>query len=334
MERWLRDVAALHVRASSLQSHRYMAKHAIGAFGHKPLADVRPADMQKLYASLIASGRATTTVRYVHAVTRKALQDAVEMGLLSSNPADRAKRARVVTKEIVPPNMAQAQAFLRHVDDDRLRGLWHFIALTGCRRGEALGLRWSDINWDARTVTIQRTLTGTGAHRNVQEPKTARSRRTVALSPVLVEVLRQHRKQQLIERIAAGPEWQDSGYVFTTQTGEWLDPGAVRKRFKVLCKAAGLPDTTRIHDLRHSLATTWLAHGVPVQVVAERLGHASIAITLSLYAHVLPNQQAKAAEEIDAIMVNGVTTRAWKQGYSIGSVDAPKGRKSLYKAIL
>ena len=119
MERWLRDVAALHVRASSLQSHRYMAKHAIGAFGHKPLADVRPADMQKLYASLIASGRATTTVRYVHAVTRKALQDAVEMGLLSSNPVDRAKRPRVVKKEIVPPNMAQAQAFLRHVDDDR-----------------------------------------------------------------------------------------------------------------------------------------------------------------------------------------------------------------------
>lgn len=308
MGRWLRDVAALRVRASTLESHRAMGKHAVAAFGSKPLADLRPGDMQALYAALIASGRATTTVRYVHAVVRRALQDAVEMGLLASNPADRAKRPRVVKKEIVPPTPEQARAFLVHVDGDRLRGLWHFLALTGCRRGEALGLRWDDIDLDARTASIRRTLAGTGSHRRMQEPKTTSSRRTLALSTALVDALRQHRKQQLLERIAAGPEWRDTGCVFTTRTGTWLDPDRVRQRFHRLAETAGLPRTTRIHDLRHALATAWLAHGIPAQVVAQRLGHASIAITLSLYGHILPNQQADAAEEMDALLAPPVTT--------------------------
>lgn len=211
------------------------------------------------------------------------------------------------TLTLIPQGFRVFEKALKFIDDDRLRGLWYFIALTGCRRGEALGLRWEDIDSSAKTVTIQRTLTGTGKTRRVQEPKTARSLRTMALSTVLVEVLRQHRKTQLVERVAAGPEWHESGYVFTARNGEWLDPNWARKRFKALCKAAKLPETTRIHDLRHSLATTWLAHGIPVQVVAERLGHASIAITLSLYAHVLPNQQAQAAEEIDAMLAPPAT---------------------------
>lgn len=211
-------------------------------------------------------------------------------------------------EQIVPPTVAQAQVLLQYVETDRLRGLWWFVALTGCRRGEALGVRWEDVDFNAGTVTIQRTLTGKGAKRQLHDPKTARGRRVIALSTALVEALRLHRKQQLLERLAAGPDWQDSGFVFTTRSGKWLGPDWARRRFKVLVQEAGLPESTRLHDLRHALATTWLAAGVPVQVVSERLGHASIAITLQLYAHVLPNQQAEAAERIDSLLTSRVTT--------------------------
>ena len=314
MERWLRDICPLRVRRTTMESHRQMAKHSIKAFGHKPLAALRADDFQTLYATMLSAKYATATIRYVHAVARKALQDAVEMDLLPANPADRAKKPRVVQKEIIPPSLEQARALLQSLEQDRLRGLWWFIALTGCRRGEALGLRWEDINFAGSTVTIRRTLTGNGSRRHLQEPKTARSKRTMAMSSLLTAALLKHRETQALERLAAEPNWQDSGFVFTTRVGGWLDPSWARRQFKDVCRVVGLPQTTRIHDLRHSLATTWLAHGIPIQVVSERLGHSSISVTLALYAHVLPNQQAAATEAIDALMVGGV---------SISSARAP-----------
>lgn len=308
IERWLRDIAAGRVRNTTLESYGYVARHAIAALGARPLATIRPIDIQALYTALLQRGLSTSTISSVHNVIRQSLADAVNLGFLAANPADRVKKPPVKQEQIVPPTVAQAQVLLQYVEPDRLRGLWWFVALTGCRRGEALGVRWEDVDFNAGIVTIQRTLTGKGAKRQLHDPKTARGRRVIALSTALVEALRLHRKQQLLERLAAGPDWKDSGFVFTTRSGKWLGPDWARKRFKVLVQEAGLPETTRLHDLRHALATTWLAAGVPVQVVSERLGHASIAITLQLYAHVLPNQQAEAAERIDSLLTSRVTT--------------------------
>lgn len=107
---------------------------------------------------------------------------------------------------------------------------------------------------------------------------------------------------------AAGSQWVEGGWVFTTRTGTWLSPRNVHRRFKQLLKLANLPETTRIHDLRHAMATHWLTQGVPVKVVSERLGHSSIAITLQVYGHVLPHMQSQAAQMMDAAIL-GATNK-------------------------
>ncbi|MDG6999571.1 MAG: tyrosine-type recombinase/integrase, partial [Nitrososphaerota archaeon] len=125
----------------------------------------------------------------------------------------------------------------------------------------------------------------------------------ISLSPYLVDILRQHQQRQQDERLAAGPRWEEGNWVFTTRSGKWLSPRNVHRRFKQLLKAANLPETARIHDLRHAMATYWLTHGVPVKVVSERLGHSTIAITLQVYGHVLPHMQLEAAQMMDATIL-------------------------------
>jgi len=121
----------------------------------------------------------------------------------------------------------------------------------------------------------------------------------VALSDHLLGILRQQQSAQRLEHVAAGEVWQNSGYVFTTAVGTWLSPRNVHRSFKQLVARAGLSPTTRIHDLRHAMATFWLANGVQPKVVSERLGHANVNITLQVYGHVLPNMQAEAANALD-----------------------------------
>jgi integrase len=135
----------------------------------------------------------------------------------------------------------------------------------------------------------------------VVEPKSARSRRTIALPSVAVAALRAHRVRQLETRMSAGSRWRDVGFVFTSSIGTPLDPRHVTREFKTLLKTAGLPNI-RLHDLRHSCATLLLAQGVNPRVVMETLGHSQISLTLNTYTHVLPQLQREAASKIDAIL--------------------------------
>jgi integrase len=156
------------------------------------------------------------------------------------------------------PTLAQAQALQRAADGHLWQVLWRTIALTGCRRGEALGLQWPDIDWEGRTITIQRTLAGKAARRQLHEPKTASGRREVAASRFLMDLLKEHQRQQKRARLAAGPDWVETGFVFTTRTGRPLDGDNGRRAFKKLLKAAGLPPETRIHDLCHERVASGL----------------------------------------------------------------------------
>lgn len=307
LARWLDDVAAGRVQDTTLDGYRAMTKYINPRLGSLPLSRITTLDIQGLYTHLLKQGKATSTIRQTHVVVRGALSSAEEWGLIPVNPALRARPPKVQPPRLAVPTVEQAQILLRAVANDRLKALWYFIALTGCRRGEALGLFWTDVNWDAGTATITRALVGKARKRTLHDPKTVKGRRTMDLGPELVQILRAHRDQQRLESQAAGPNWQDSGYVFTTRTGGRLDPDGVRKRFKVVLKQAGLPRTIRIHDLRHFLATVWLAHGVQGKVVSERLGHASSVITDTLYAHVMPGMQAAAARKMEAFLLDGVT---------------------------
>ena len=190
---------------------------------------------------------------------------------------------------------------------DSVRGpLWHFLATTGARRGEALGLRWRDLDLDAGTASIRQTI-GVDSGRIIRNPTTKSGKpRVIDLDVETVATLRRHRAAQNAERLRLGDRWKDEGLVFCRDgqqlrsgrvAGGPLNGDKVSKSFKRACARAGVPDI-RLHDVRHTWATLALRAGVPVKVVQERLGHANPSITLGIYAHVLPGMQREAAETV------------------------------------
>jgi integrase len=170
--------------------------------------------------------------------------------------------------------------------------LWLLLATTGMRRGEVCGLQWKDFDAERESLMIRRSLSVISGELILGTPKTTRSRRALSLDPVTVEALRAQRTRHAARRLAAGPDFQDGDFVVPAPRGGPLQPSAVGQRFQRLRLDAGLP-YIRLHDLRHTYATLALEAGVHPKVVSERLGHAGIAITLDLYAHVLPTSRKR-----------------------------------------
>jgi integrase len=175
---------------------------------------------------------------------------------------------------------------------------------TGMRRGEVAGLRWTDVDLDTGRASPRRPRVVVNYDVVVSEPKTAKGRRSLALDPATVAALREHRTRQVEQRLAVGPRWQDSGLVFTWPDGRAIHPQRFSNWFEQHTRAAGLP-RIRLHDVRHSYATAALAAGVPAKVVSERLGHATIAITLDVYSHVIPGMDAQAANAVASLILDG-----------------------------
>jgi len=175
------------------------------------------------------------------------------------------------------------------------------VALSlGLRQGEVLGLRWQDIDLREQRLTVVHALQRVGGKLRLVEPKTARSRRSIKLPTVIVDLLGEHRKRQVRDRLLAGARWQHSNMVFTTTIGTPLEGTLVTHRFPQLLASAGLP-RIRFHDLRHSCASLLLAQGVSPRVVMETLGHSQISLTMNTYTHVMPAVQAEAANAMDRI---------------------------------
>jgi integrase len=195
----------------------------------------------------------------------------------------------------------QLLAFLTAVGNDRLFAFWRLLAMTGARRGEALGLRWEDIDIEAGTITIRRSLIAVNGELYLSDPKTKRGNRTIALDAVTLEALKSHAAHQADERAEWDEAWVDSGYVFTRENGEALHPYAISKMFRELVKAAALP-AIPLHSLRHTYATLALSSGVNPRIVSGRLGHSTVALTLDIYSHVLPQADAEAASQIAALL--------------------------------
>jgi integrase len=301
------------IRPTTYRSHAaHVECHVLPALGSVQLQKLAPAQINALYARLIAGGRRNgkpltpLTVRHVHAVLHRALKDAVHWGYLARNPADLADPPRVSAHGHEPRTWSAEQlaAFLESRRDDRLHPLWHTLAMTGLRRGEARGLRWQDTDLEAGRLCVRRALIPEGSQVAVHESKTARGRRVVALDPQTVEVLREQAAHQLAEQ-AAVEGWDDTGLVFTNEDGQALDPWLVSRCFRKAVKEAMLPDI-RLHDLRHTHATLALQAGIHPKVVSERLGHATVAITLDTYSHAIPAMQEEAAVKIAELVFAGM----------------------------
>ena len=280
-------LAASNRKATTKELYEILCKRhlEVEPFGAIPLDRLRPSDIDGLILALKDKGLADATVQRIFTVLRVALAGAVRDGLIARNPAASVKQPSVARKEARYLSPAEVASLLRAAKDSRYHCLLALIAATALRRGEAAALRWKDLDLSAGTLQVCGTLSRTGGKLVVTAPKTAKSRRTLPLSPSVVTMLEAHRKRQAAERKRAGSVWVETDHVFTTESGTSVEPHNILRAVMVAAADAALADVG-VHTLRHSAATTWLENGVHLKAVSELLGHASIAITADIYGHV------------------------------------------------
>ncbi len=303
LEDWLGSQRA-RLKETSWASYKLATDRVKARLGKVKLQALTPMQIEIFYSDLAVAGThskrplSAKTIRNTHTVLRKALSDAERLGLVNRNAAASAKPP-------VPQYVAhrtwsvdEVRQFLARTEHDRLVATYVLLVTTGMRRGEALGLRWRDLDLHASEVAVVQTLTTVGTRTLISTPKTASSRRVIYLDESTVNTLRSHRSRQNRERLAIGADWTNEGdFVFTDELGEPLHPDWLTREFKRVAKSAGLP-LIRLHDLRHTYATLALKGGVHPKIVSERLGHATVAITLDLYSHVTPAIAREAADVV------------------------------------
>jgi integrase len=307
LDRWLKDSVEGNVRSRTLSNYRLQVRrHIVPALGRIKLKALSPAHVQGLYRQKLDAGLAPSSVRYVHAVLHRALKQALRWGLVPRNVAQAVDIPKLVSEEVEALSPEEARAFLDAARGDRLEALYVVAITVGLRRGELLGLRWTDLDLgEAGTPTLrvgrqlQRMRDGSGL--KFVPPKGGKGR-TVRLPPLTVEALRAHRARQAEQKLKAGPLYQDEGLVFATEVGTPLEPSNIdRRSFKPLLKKAGLSDI-RFHDLRHTCATVLLSRGVNPKFVQELLGHADIKLTLGTYSHFLPSMGDQTANAMESAL--------------------------------
>jgi integrase len=303
LDRWLEQVVAVRNRPRTHGSYSDIARLYLKPhIGKLTLLKLTPEHVQSMLNALSAQGLSPRTVTYIRAVLRKALNQALRWGHIARNVATLVDVPAARRKAIVPLTQAQARALLNAVKGHRLEALYRLTLSLGLRRGEALGLRWQDVDLEHKTLRVVMALQRFKGKLVLDAPKTRSSARQLPLPDVLVSVLRAHRAAQEVERVEAGDAWQEHGLVFPSRTGTPTEPRNLVRHFKGALRAAGLPESTRFHDLRHSCATFLIAQGVHPRVVMEILGHSQIGITMDTYGHVLPETQRDAVDGITELL--------------------------------
>ncbi|MEX0753992.1 MAG: site-specific integrase [Actinomycetota bacterium] len=298
LDEWL-EGARSTIRASTWQSYAtHVRAHLKPAFGGKLLQQLRTAQVSAVYAKLLEN-RSAATVRRIHATLHRALGDAVKSGLLSINPASTARLPKAERAEMSTWTLMELRTFLAATDGTDDSMLWTLLATTGLRRGEALGLRWRDVDLESAVAEIQQTIVTVNHHVEFSKPKTNRGRRRIDLDPETVRRLRRYKAAQTEHRLKAGEAWVDHDLVFTDALGAPQHPGNVSHRFVNAANAARVP-RIRLHDLRHTWATLALRAGAHPKVVSDRLGHSTVSITLDVYSHAVPGLQRETAQKIAA----------------------------------
>jgi integrase len=313
LDRWLEDYVKPSVRPSTYADYettaRLRLKPALGRIG---LTRLTAQDVQKMMNEGIRAGMPVATIRHARLILGIALGRATKWQLVAINAASLVEAPRTEQSEVRPLTPEQTMKLLKSIRGDRLEALYTVAVAIGLRRGEALGLTWDCIDFDAATLTVRFQLQRIDKALVRVEPKTARSRRTVALPSVVVDALRRHKIRQLEERLLAGSRWQDSGYVFTTTIGTPLDGRSVTRFFADALTRAELPHV-RFHDPRHGCATLLLMRGASLRAIMETLGHSQIAVTANIYAHVGETIKRETAAMMDAAL----STESYKQSLNL-----------------
>ncbi|WBB97286.1 site-specific integrase [Solwaraspora sp. WMMA2080] len=320
---WVENIAAPVVRTNTLDGYRVaVRRHLIPGIGAHRLDRLEPEHLEKLYAKMIRSGSAPGTAHQAHRTIRTALGEAVRRGHLARNPAALAKPPRLPDTEIEPYSIAEVQAILRAADDRRNSARWAVALALGLRQGEALGLKWSDVDLKSGTLTVRRALlrpkwahgcpgdcgkrtAGDCPQRVNTRPvaadtKSRAGRRSIGLPDALVQLLRKHRKAQKAERETAAQLWRDEGWVFANPTGGVINQATDYDEWKRLLKLAGVRDG-RLHDARHTAATALLVLGVSGRAVMGIMGWSNSAMAVR-YQHMTDRVRRDIAEQLGGLL--------------------------------
>lgn len=256
LREWLPAIRST-IRPGTWTSYRTnMERHVIPRIGTRQLRSINAMQLNALYAELLTNGRcdgkgglSPRTVKYTHVILHRALRDAVRWELIPRNPADLAEPPSGSSPEMKVWTAEELRKFLGSVRTDRLYALWVLLSTTGLRRGEALGLRWADLDVENGRAAIRQTVSSVGGKVTYSKPKTLKSRRSVALDPETLTVVRAHRRMQVEERLAWGDAYQETDLVFAREDGSPIRPDTITRRFQQLATDCGLRPL-RLHDLR------------------------------------------------------------------------------------
>ena len=308
LRQWLIGYASTNVRPRTYEGYKTVVEgQLIPSLGNTLLSELSPSHLQAHYTRCLLGGRrdgkkgglSPRSVLHHHRILSEALSHAQKWSLVARNVAQSVDSPRAPSKEMCSLDEEGVHRLLREAEGTVYHPLIHLLVYTGLRRSEALGLRWQDVDLDLASLSVVQVMHHLRDGRNVfQEPKTARGKRMVALSPQAVLDLRTHRKQVEAERALLGSRIEREDLAFSHPDATPLLPDSVTHAFTKIARRAGLPGI-RLHDLRHTHASLMLKQGTHPKIVSERLGHSSVAITLDTYSHVLPGIQAAAALRFD-----------------------------------
>ena len=302
MEGWLNG-KKISRRPGTVHSYRRIAERDIlPMMGRMRLKDILPGHVNQLYGNMTAEGKGARTIQLVHVVLHCVLEQAVRENILGRNPLDAVERPRVETAEFQILNEEQVRQFMIFASDSPYASLFHLALTSGMRKGELLGLKWTDVNWDRCILNVHRQLqTVPGQGYCLVAPKTKAGHRQIKLGQGTMVQLEAHRKEQELVKKAARDKWQENEMIFTTWIGTYLDQSKVSKELKRILKKAGLPNI-RFHDLRHTSISFQLEMGTSLNTVQQRAGHSKASVTSDIYGHTLEHSQDVAAERIEEMV--------------------------------
>jgi integrase len=330
LNQWCETYAVMNTTKRTYVSYRsVLDNHLIPGLGRIYLCSLEPQQIQDYYALQLSKGRSdgngglsSRSVLYHHRILAKALDHAVRMGMLVRNVGKVVSPPRVARKTMNILDPEQAMKFLDVASETVYYPLFSTLLYTGMRRGEALALRWKNVDLLGLEINVVETVFKIKQQYIVKEPKTSHGKRAISLSPSLAGLLREYQGEQQRLRKEMGSSLSEDDLVFSWPDGRPFDPDSVTHTFGKVMKKAGLKGV-RLHDLRHTHASLMLKAGIHAKVVSERLGHANIGITLDTYSHLLPGLQEDAAERFDRIIENDNSGR--KSGASVSKMLAENG---------
>ncbi len=302
LDTWLKEYVKSSVKLLTFTSYDTISRvHIKPTLGRIKLQALKAPQIQALYNSLLAEGKSPKTIKNIHGVLHKALDKAVKIGYIQTNPASVCDIPRIEKKEIKPLNTDDISRFIKRLQTEEYKNLYLTTLFTGMREGEVLGLTWDCVDFERGTIIINKQLQKektSGAKYYIAETKTSKIR-VLTPAPYVMSLLKEEQTKQKQNRLRLGYLWDNPlNLVFTTEIGRYIAFSTVYKRFKRIVAELGVPEA-RFHDLRHTYATLALQEGDDIKTVQTALGHSTVSTTLDIYSHTTETMKEKSSQRMN-----------------------------------